>query len=126
MPIFTKQSELTSYTTKDNSTICELMHPLQHGNTNQSLAQASVPPGTQTQLHYHALSEELYYIQQGTGLMTLNKKQFKVEAGDTICIPPNHQHMIKNTAAVELVFLCCCSPAYSHDDTYLVIDENNN
>jgi hypothetical protein len=33
--------------TKDGSGIRELMHPDRHGNRNQSLAEALVPPGTQ-------------------------------------------------------------------------------
>jgi len=120
MPTISKQDELDTYITKDNSSICELMHPQQQGNKNQSLAQATVPINTETQLHYHALTEELYYIQQGRGLMTINDEQFDVEVGDTICIQPKNSHKIKNTGSSDLVFLCCCSPAYSHDDTYLV------
>jgi len=123
MSTITRQKQLPTYITKDGSSICELMHPAQHKNKNQSLAQAIVPVNTETQLHYHKLTEELYYIQQGTGLMTLNDKQFNVEAGDTVCIPPNQKHKIKNTGKTGLEFLCCCSPAYSHDDTYLEAEE---
>ena len=124
MPTITKQSNLPTYITKDDSTICELMHPQQQDNSNQSLAQASVAVNKETQLHYHRISEELYYIQQGTGLMTINHEQFTVEAGDTICIHPEQHHKIKNTGNCKLVFLCCCSPAYNHDDTYLLTDYN--
>jgi len=120
MTPITKQSNLPTYITKDKSSICELMHPDQHGNNNQSLAQARVPINTETQLHYHVATEELYYIQQGTGLMTLNNEQFQVTPGDTIQIPPNTPHKILNNGKDELVFLCCCSPAYSHDDTFLI------
>jgi len=123
MSTITRQKQLATYITKDGSSICELMHPTQHENKNQSLAQAIVPVNTETQLHHHKLTEELYYIQQGTGLMTLNDKQFNVEAGDTVCIPPQHKHKIKNTGQTELEFLCCCSPAYSHEDTYLEAEE---
>lgn len=120
MPNLTKINNLATYITKDNSSICELMHPAEHNNSNQSLAQATVPINTETQLHYHACTEELYHITQGSGLMTIADDQFPVETGDTICIPPNSNHKIKNTGTVELVFLCCCSPAYSHDDTFLI------
>lgn len=120
MPIITKQKELENYITKDNSTICELMHPQQQHNKNQSLAQAIVTPESETQLHYHEKTEELYYIQQGVGLMTIADDHFPVESGDTICIPPHNAHKIKNTGDKDLVFLCCCSPAYSHDDTFIV------
>ncbi|MBN4080413.1 cupin domain-containing protein [Beggiatoa alba] len=96
------------------------MHPSQHHNTNQSLAQAVVRPNIETQYHYHAKTEELYHIVQGIGRITLNDAHFNVEAGDTICIPPNARHKIKNTGEIDLVFLCCCSPAYSHEDTFLI------
>jgi len=122
MPIITKQKELPNYITKDKSSICELMHPQQHSNKNQSLAQANVPINTETQLHYHSETEELYHIMHGSGIMTLDKEQFAVEAGDTICIPPKSQHKIKNIGNTSLEFLCCCSPPYSHDDTFLIED----
>ena len=120
MPIITKLKELQNYITKDNSIIYELMHPRQQHNNNQSLAQAIITPGLETQLHYHAKTEELYHIQNGSGLMTIDENHFSVEKGDTICIPPHSKHKIKNTGQSDLVFLCCCSPAYSHDDTFLV------
>ena len=123
MSKITHINELDTYTTKDNSLICELMHPTQHGNAKQSLAQATVPCNTETQLHYHAETEELYHITQGSGLMTIDTKQFSVTVGDTICIPPNSHHKIKNTSSDALVFLCCCSPAYSHNDTFIINED---
>ncbi|VAW97104.1 hypothetical protein MNBD_GAMMA23-1263 [hydrothermal vent metagenome] len=122
MPTLNKLKDLEPYITKDNSRICELMHPTQHSNSKQSLAQAIVSPGQETQLHYHAATEELYHILQGNGLMTIEGEIFSVESGDTLCIPPNCSHKIKNTGNADLVFLCCCSPAYSHADTFIVSD----
>ena len=43
-----RYEDITSYTTKDGSSIKELMHPDNHPNTNQSLAEATVPPGVKT------------------------------------------------------------------------------
>ena len=123
MPIITDIKKLETYITKDHSSICELMHPSQHGNTKQSLAQAIVASHSETQLHYHAVTEELYHITQGSGLMTIDDDQFPVTIGDTVCIPPKSHHKIKNTDSVDLVFLCCCSPAYSHDDTFIINEE---
>ena len=123
MPTLTNIKKLKTYITKDGSSICELMHPSQHGNAKQSLAQAIVPAHSETQLHYHAKTEELYHISQGSGLMTIDDDQFPVTVGDTVCIPPTSHHKIKNTESIDLVFLCCCSPAYSHDDTFIISDE---
>ena len=116
----TRSEEIASYITKDGSSIKELMHPDSHPNKNQSLAEATVPAGVETALHMHSLSEEIYYITSGKGLMTLNKDRFPVCQGDTILIPPDTPHQILNTESDDLVFLCVCSPAYSHQDTILL------
>ena len=58
----TRYADIPAYVTKDGSVIRELMHPQQHGGRAQSLAEATVPPGTRTLLHRHALTEELYHV----------------------------------------------------------------
>jgi len=114
-----KYDEVDAYVTKDQSEIRELMHPAQHAASNQSLAEAIIPVGLTTKRHYHQKSEELYHITSGEGLMRLGDDQFSVIVGDTICISPGTEHCIANTGDQELVILCCCSPAYSHEDTVL-------
>ena len=108
------------YVTKDGSEIRELMHPAVHGNRAQSLAEATVRPGAETLLHRHRVTEELYHVTAGTGLMTLGGESFDVRAGDTVCIPPGTPHRIRNTGATTLRILCACAPAYAHDDTELL------
>ncbi len=113
-------AEVTPYVTKDGSTIRELMHPGVQGNRAQSLAEATVPAGTKTLLHRHAVTEELYHITAGSGVMTLGDTQFPVRVGDTVCIQPGTPHCIEATGALPLKLLCCCSPAYDHADTELI------
>ena len=120
MKIISRYSQIEPYTTRDDSEIRELMHPDMHGNQQQSLAEAIVKPGDTTLLHKHTKSEELYFITQGQGLLWLDNESFNVELGDCICIPPDTPHKIKNTQDIDLKILCCCSPAYSHDDTELL------
>ena len=114
------RAAVTPYVTKDGSLIRELMHPQRQGNRQQSLAEATVPLGTRTLLHRHERTEELYHITQGRGLMTLGDEQFTVGPGDTVCIAPGTAHCIEALGDGELVFLCCCAPAYAHDDTTLL------
>lgn len=111
---------ITSYQTKDGSEIRELMHPAVHGNRNQSFAEATVRPGMRTAMHRHNVTEEIYHITQGQGVMTLGDEQFAVIVGDTVCIPPGTPHCIANTGDAPLRILCACSPAYSHQDTELL------
>lgn len=119
----TEKDRIKPYITKDGSSIRELMHPEKHGNVKQSLAEALVPAGADTLLHKHMKTEEIYHIAEGSGLMTLGDEVFTVRAGDSIYIPPETPHGIKNTGQKPLRILCCCAPAYSHNDTHLLIDE---
>ncbi|MDH5484374.1 MAG: cupin domain-containing protein [Gammaproteobacteria bacterium] len=120
MKITSHYEQLESYTTKDKSIIRELMHPAVQGNRQQSLAEAIVAIDQETALHKHITSEELYFLTQGEGLMSLGDECFVVQEGDTICIPAGTPHKIRNTGKNELKILCCSAPAYAHDDTVLL------
>ena len=43
----------------------------------------------------------------------------EVTAGDCIVIAPGTPHKLWNTGDGPLRLLCCCAPAYTHDDTVL-------
>lgn len=116
----TQRSEIQPYITKDGSEIRELMHPSQHAARNQSLAEALIPAGTKTVLHRHRLTEEIYHVTAGSGIMTLGDESFPVQSGDSVLIAPGKPHCIENTGKSALIILCCCAPAYSHDDTVLL------
>jgi mannose-6-phosphate isomerase-like protein (cupin superfamily) len=115
-------NNLTPFITKDGSEIREL---LAHRNSvirNQSLAEARVPVGASTQEHYHVQTEEIYYITHGAGRVRIAGETRDVSPGDAIAILPGSKHKLWNTGAEPLRLLCCCAPAYEHDDT--VITEN--
>ncbi len=118
--LHTHSGDIESYITKDGSSIKEIMHPSKHGCKNLSLADARVPPGRTTILHIHRKAEEIYHILRGNGSMQVGQDIIEVEEGDTVCIPQNIPHRITNTSKEELRFLCCCAPAYSHEDTVLL------
>jgi mannose-6-phosphate isomerase-like protein (cupin superfamily) len=117
-----RYADAPAYITKDGSEIRELMHPSVHGNSRQSLAEATIAPGARTHLHRHALTEELYHVSAGGGIMTLGNSCFKVGVGDTVLIAPGTPHSIEATGPEPLRILCCCSPPYSHGDTELLED----
>jgi mannose-6-phosphate isomerase-like protein (cupin superfamily) len=99
------------FTTKDGSSIRELQH-----TQAQSLAEAKLAPGQATERHYHRASEEIYFLLEGTGVLELDGQLRDVQPGDAVLIPPGVWHQIR--ALESLRFLCCCSPAYSHSDTF--------
>ena len=104
------------FTTKDGSTIRSLLDLSNAPVRNQSLAEATLPVGAETERHYHRLSEEIYYLTAGRGVMEIDGVVREVGPGDAILIPPGAWHQIR--ANEPLSFLCCCAPPYAHEDTY--------
>jgi mannose-6-phosphate isomerase-like protein (cupin superfamily) len=104
-------AQTTPFTTKDGSTIRELHH-----TELQSLAEASLPAGQATERHYHRRSEEIYFVLEGEGELEVDGERRTLSPGDAALIPPGAWHEI--TGLGPLRFLCCCSPPYSHDDTF--------
>jgi mannose-6-phosphate isomerase-like protein (cupin superfamily) len=107
------------FTTKDGSEIRSILDRTNSSAMHQSLAEATLPPGGATEAHRHPRTEEIYYILRGAGRMRLQGEERVVGPGDGILIPPGSLHQIRNTGAEPLVFLCCCAPPYSHEDTLL-------
>lgn len=114
-----KRDEVVAFHTKDGSIIRELLAPANSSIVRQSLAEAILPPGFATQAHLHPNTEEIYYILQGEGVMAIEEEQCQVGVGDAIAIPAGQRHQIHNPGTQEMVFLCCCVPAYTHEDTVM-------
>jgi mannose-6-phosphate isomerase-like protein (cupin superfamily) len=108
-----------AFVTIDGSEIRELLAHRNSGIRQQSLAEARLPFGAATTPHYHPRTEEIYYILEGTALMTIDDQTSPVGPGDAIAIPPGAMHTIRNTGPGSLKFLCCCAPGYEHSDTVL-------
>ena len=114
-----RRAEREPFTTKDGSIVTELVHPAFSAVTGQSVAEAVVPAGGETIAHRHRRSEEIYVFTAGDGSMALGESTFAVAAGDAVVIPPGTPHKLV-AGDEQLVLLCICAPAYSHEDTELL------
>lgn len=104
------------FTTADGSTIRSILDTTNAPVQNQSLAEASLPEGGVTQRHYHKLSEEIYFVLEGTAFMEVDEETREISPGDAVLIAAGSWHQLK--AMTDIRFLCCCSPVYAHQDTY--------
>lgn len=107
------------FITKDGSSIKEVAGRVSLATVNQSLAEATVPAGHSTDAHFHHESEEIYHFISGAGRLRLGDDEGPVNAGDTVVIPPGVEHKLWADQGVDLVLLCCCAPAYRHEDTVI-------
>jgi len=108
-----------SFASTDGSMIRELAGRVSLPSRQQSLAEATVPPGGATDEHYHPVAEELYYFVSGRGTMRLDGEEREVGAGDCVLIAPGAVHKLVNGSDEPLTLLCCCAPPWSADDTVL-------
>lgn len=111
--------QVNPFTTKDGSQIRELLAYRNAAIRNQSLAEATVPVGGSTDEHFHAETEEIYFILEGEGRMRIEGESNDVRVGDAIAILPGQKHKLWNTGSIPLRLLCCCAPCYEHHDTII-------
>jgi mannose-6-phosphate isomerase-like protein (cupin superfamily) len=81
-----------------------------------SLAEEVLPVGAAVGRHHHLETEEVYYILQGSGRMTVGTDVREVVAGDAIFIPRRSAHTLENTGNEPMKLLLVCGPAYSYED----------
>lgn len=114
--IVNQLAEQVPFTTADGSKIRSIIDATNTPVENQSLAEASLPAGAESQRHYHKLSEEIYFMLEGEAIIEVDGLERVVGPNDAILIPAGAWHQI--TATSQIRFLCCCAPGYCHLDTY--------
>ena len=107
-----------AYVTKDGSRIRELVHPLFAPGLGMSLAEAEVAAGGRTRAHFHTSFDEIYYCLEGAGVLYVNGEALPFSPGVYHFMPKGSTHYLSATTKLRL--LCCCSPAYTHEDTVLL------
>ena len=78
-----------------------------------SIARARVPPGVATRWHVLRGIAERYVILEGVGVAEVGEAAAeRVAPGSVVLIPPGMRQRIRNTGAVDLVFLALCTPRF--------------
>lgn len=65
---------------------------------------AELQPGGWLGQHRHTPAE-IYFVLEGTGLLTLEGEEYAVSAGSAVFIPGDAEHGIRNAGATPLRFL---------------------
>lgn len=112
------RDEAEPFVTTDGSTIRSLLDRSNAPVANQSLAEATIGPGESTVRHVHRVSEEIYYLVEGTAAMEIDGETRAVAAGDAVLIPPGAWHRITATGDGPVRLLCACAPPWSAEDTH--------
>jgi mannose-6-phosphate isomerase-like protein (cupin superfamily) len=100
------------------------------GDEGLSLLAAEVGAGNELKPHYHKNSIEIYFIEQGSGIMKLGDLDnagnvrwtdiFDVKKGDCLMIRPGQVHTLKNTAAKKLIIIVGCPMSNITTDRFVI------
>jgi quercetin dioxygenase-like cupin family protein len=68
-------------------------------------------PSAYVQEHVHKVQEQIYYVLEGEGILTLNKEKHLMRPHGYVYVPPGVRHSFTNTGLGGLVFLVVTTPA---------------
>jgi len=71
------------------------------------------PAGVQ-KIHSH-VTEQCYMLLEGEGIMTVDEEELKVATGDTIFIPSNSPHGLRNIGNKVLRYVSAGSPVFGKE-----------
>jgi len=67
--------------------------------------QTTVNPGKKLDPHSHKDHEQIYYIADGEGLLTVGEETRRVKRGDAVYIPPDTSHGFRNDTEKPCIIL---------------------
>jgi mannose-6-phosphate isomerase-like protein (cupin superfamily) len=121
--IVTNRERANVIKTRHGSEIRPLVDRTTSAITQCSLAEEILLPGQSVTPHRHREIEEVYYIIEGRGVMTVGREQREVAAGDAIFIPRGNRHTLANTGTEPIKLLLVCGPAFFYQDEVLDAEE---
>ena len=106
-----KKETAPRYTRPEGITSYLLASPRTSSAEHLTTTLAVIQPGGEQRLHSHR-PEQVYFILEGRGLMTVGSETLRVEPGDCIFIPSGQPHSLKNDGAVTLRYFSAAAPTY--------------
>jgi quercetin dioxygenase-like cupin family protein len=68
-------------------------------------------PNAYVQEHSHKVQEQVYYVLEGEGVLTVGEERHLMRPHDYVYLPPGVPHSFTNTGTAGLVFLVITTPA---------------
>jgi mannose-6-phosphate isomerase-like protein (cupin superfamily) len=66
--------------------------------------------------HVHKVQEQVYYVLEGEGILTLDDERHLMRPNDYVYVPPGVRHSFTNTGVSGLVFLVITTPASDEEE----------
>ena len=82
-----------------------------HGVDNISFCTEDIIPGRKLRIHKHLNNDELIFINQGEGTLTLDEQSIEVKTGTVVFVPRGVWHGLENTGKENIRMVFQYSPA---------------
>lgn len=106
-----KKEAAPRYIRPEGITSYLLASPRTSGAAHLTTTLAVIQPGGAQRVHSHQ-PEQVYFILEGLGLMTVGEETQRVGPGDCIFIPSGQAHGLKNDGDMILRYFSAAAPAY--------------
>jgi quercetin dioxygenase-like cupin family protein len=87
-----------------------LVGPQNSGSRRLDFRISRYAPMAYVQEHVHKVQEQVYYVLEGEGVLTLNQERHLMRPHDYVYVPPGVRHSFTNTGTAGLVFLVVTTP----------------
>ena len=113
--IVVQPDEGDTYLVRENTPLTIKISKRSHGIDSISVCTEVIPAGGGIPVHKHLNEDESFFFMQGSGIITVGEKEFKVAAGTSAFVPKNTGHSFKNSGTEPVVFTFGYSPAGFED-----------
>ena len=94
----------------------ELAGPDTTGSQRLDFRISRYAPMAYVQEHVHQIQEQVYYVLEGEGVLTLDDERHLMRPHDYVWVPPGVRHSFHNTGTSGLVFLVITTPASDSEE----------
>lgn len=119
--ILRRISDAKPFKAGDGAIVYEIFRPGNSKIKNMGIAGGFLRPNQKALLHFHKISEEIYYIVSGRGNIRVGDSKMKIREGDSVYIPIKKIHALENASKTKpLKILAISAPPYSEKDIFFV------
>jgi quercetin dioxygenase-like cupin family protein len=94
----------------------ELAGPSTTGSSRVDFRISHYAPMAYVQEHVHKVQEQVYYVLDGEGILTLDDERHLMRRHDYVYVPPGVRHSFTNNGTEGLVFLVITTPADDEEE----------
>lgn len=94
----------------------ELAGPETTGSKRVDFRISHYAPAAYVGEHVHKVQEQVYYVLEGEGILTLDDTKHLMRSHDYVFVPPGVRHSFTNTGTQGLVFLVITTPASDDEE----------